>query len=150
MAVAAPLLLMAGTTVQAVGSMKQAAAAENAASFNRVTAMQNAELASQQAKEEERSYRILARKQLGDMRANYAASGISLDASAQDILEESAATAEMDALRIKHSGKLKSLGYSNEASLYKMQGDAAKQTGVFSATSALLGGGYKALDRGYF
>ena len=149
MAVAAPLLLMAGTTVQAVGSMKQAAAAENAASFNRVTAMQNAELASQQAMEEERSYRILARKQLGDMRANYAASGISLDASAQDILEESAATAEMDALRIKHSGKLKALGYTNDAALYKMQGDAARQQGSISAAGTLLGGGAKFLDRGY-
>lgn len=150
MAVAAPFLLMAGTTMQVVGQMKQAAAMENAASFNKAASLQNAQLATQQAAEEERSYRVMARKQLGDMRANYAASGIELDGSAQDILEQSAATAEMDALRIKHGGQVKSAGYRNDAQLYGMQGQAARDQGYFSAAGTLLGGGYKGFEKGYF
>lgn len=150
MAAAAPLLLLAGTATQVYGQMQQAAAMENAASFNRATAIQNAQLATQQAAEEERSYRVLARKQLGDMRASYAASGITLDGSAQDILEESAATAEMDALRIKHGGQVKAQGYRNDANLYGMQGRAAREQGYYSAAGTLLGGGYKGLEKGYF
>jgi hypothetical protein len=150
MGAAAPLLLLAGTGVQVVGQMRQAAAAENAATWNAFQAKQNADLSIKQSAEDERSFRIATRKQLGGMRASYGASGVSIDASSLDVLEESAATAEMDALRIRHGGQVKAQGFANDSSLYRMQGQASKEQGYISAAGTLIGGAAKSYEKGYF
>ncbi len=150
MAEAAPILLVAGTAMKFVGQLRQAAGLGAAAKFNQAVSSQNAGLAVKQAAEEERSYRILARKQLGDIRANIGASGVTMEGSAQDILEESAATAEMDALRIRHSGQVKATAFGNDATLYNLQGSSARQQGALSGAGTLLEGGYKGFEKGYF
>lgn len=146
MAAAAPMIILtfATTTMQVVSQMKQSEMADNAASYNAKREYDNAVLSRQQAAEDERSFRVFSRKALGDIRTGYSASGVSLEGSAQDILEESAAEAEMDALRIKHGGEVKAQGFQSDATLSRMKAEAASEGGYFQAAGTLLGGAKQA------
>lgn len=151
MAAAAPFLILGSAAIKGIGQLKQAAAMRKAANFNADVAEQNAQFSLQESAANERSFRVMARKQLGDMRANYGASGIvASESSAQDILEESAATAEMDALRIRHQGELKAYGYRQDAKLNRMSAANAMPQGLLSASGTLLDGLGTGYEKGYF
>ena len=151
MAAAAPFLILGSAAITGIGQLKQAAAMRKAANFNADVAEQNAQFSLQESAANERSFRVMARKQLGDMRANYGASGIvASESSAQDILEESAATAEMDALRIRHQGELKAYGYRQDAKLNRMSAANAMPQGLLSASGTLLDGLGTGYEKGYF
>ena len=128
----------------AVGAIHQAQAEASAANYNSAVANQNAEQAIAQAAEEERRTRVIARKQIGAARAAYGASGVSLEGSPLDVLGEMAATAEMDALTVRHAGRVRAAGYMNEARLDKFRAKTARTGAYFGASGALLGGGAKA------
>lgn len=138
----------AGSAVSAIGSIVQGQAASDAAGFNAQVAEQNATMTRQQGAEDERRFRVSAKKHLGDMRANYGASGIQLDGSALAILEESAATAELDALTIKHGANVRARAYEQEADLARYSGRQAKIGSYFGAGSSLLLGGAQAFGYG--
>jgi hypothetical protein len=143
---AVPIIaLAAGGLMSAVGAINQGNSAKAAADYNAQVAEQNAELSRQQGIEEERRTRIMAKKQLGDMRANYGASGITLEGSPLDILEESAAAAELDALTVRHAGDSRAIGYRNEAAQERFSGRQARTSGYFSASGSLLSGAGQAM-----
>jgi hypothetical protein len=145
----APILMGVSAALSAVGSIQQANAQSSAAKFNARMGEQNAILAEQQAAEDERLQRLKGRKAIGATRAGYGASGVNLEGSPQDILEESAAAIELDALKIRHEGQIRANAYRSGAALDRAQGSAARTSGYLSATSALLGGGIRVYDRLY-
>jgi hypothetical protein len=119
-------LATVGLTV--ASSVQQRKAANNAA-----------DQAQQAARENARRQSIEARKRIGLMRANYGASGVAIEGSALDVLEESAANAELDRLTILHGGTL-------DANRYRAAGRAAFAQGVTSAAGDLLGGAVSTYD----
>lgn len=121
----------------------QAGAESAAENYNADIAMQNATMANNQAAEEERKNRVQSKKQLGDIRASYGSSGVNIDGSALDVLEESAANAELDSLQIKHGGQVKARAYENEANLDRFRAKNAKVAGYFGAASSVLNSGSK-------
>jgi len=129
---------VAGTAIQAVGAIREGQAAQAAANFNAQVATQNSAQAVLQAKEEERRHRIIARKQRGTQRVAAAAGGIEVTGSALDVLSESAANAELDALTIRHAGEIGALGFLNEARLSRFEGRAARTAAGFRAVGFLL------------
>lgn len=123
---------------KAAGSVAEGNAARNAGEFNAQIAENNARLSRQQAAEDERVFRVSSRKELGSIRSGYAAGGITSEGSAQDVLEESAANAELDALKIKHGGEVRAKGFEADAELSRAKGEAAQTSATFSAAGSLL------------
>jgi hypothetical protein len=134
-------LIIAG--VSAAGAIQSAIASSNAAKFNASIANRNAQLATLNAQEQERRQRRLGRKRLGALRANIGASGVALTGTPLDLLADSAAQEELDALTIRHQGKLKSTSLNLQSGLLKTQAKNELISGGLKAGSALLLGASK-------
>jgi len=148
MAGPAAILLGAGALLNAYGAYQQGVAARAAGEYNAKVAEQNAQIARETAAEEERRKRIETRRQLGQMRSARGASGIQLDGSALDVLQDSAATAELDALTIRHQGEVQAFGYESQARMARMEGEAGYQAGMIGAAGSLLNAGGQAYGQG--
>lgn len=147
---AAPIIIgLIGAGVQAVSMIKQGQDASNAAAFNADRAQKNAVISRQQAGEDARSFRIFARKQLGDIRSAYGASGVTMEGSPQDVIENGAANAELDALKIIHGGEIKAQGFQSDATLDSAMARSSGQSGYLSAAGTLLSSGAKAYGNYY-
>lgn len=140
--------MLIGPAISAIGQIREGEAANSAAQYNAQVAEQNAQTTLAQSAEEERRLRVMARKQIGDARANYGASGVSLEGSPLDVLEESAATAELDALTVRYGGQQKAQAYRNEAKLERFRGKNSKTSGYLSAAGTLFQAGGKAAASG--
>jgi len=140
---AASILGLVGTGLNAIGQIQAGQAQQDAANYNAQIARQNAVLARQQAEEEERRFRVTSRKELGAMRTGYGASGVTLEGSPMDILEDAAYIAEIDALTIRQGGRQKAMSYTNQARLDKLRGKTQKKQAYFGAASTALMGGSK-------
>lgn len=136
----AAALVAGGAALGAVSAIRSGNAEYQAQQYNAQMAEQNAALAESQAAEEERRQRVLAKKQLGDIRASYGASGITQEGSPTEILEESAANAELDALMIRHGGQVRASQYRNQAALSRFMGKEARIGGYLSAAGSLFRG----------
>lgn len=147
-----PLILgsiaAAGGIFNAIGNIKKGSAAKNAAEYNADLAFKNAEDTLALGAEEERRVRVIARKQIGQSRANIGASGIQIDASALDVLQESAANAELDALGVRYQAFKKAEAFRADAALSRMGGAAARASSLFGAAGSILTGAGDSL--GYF
>src|SRR5262245_1420631 len=93
-----PWIAAAGGVVSAYAAVQQGQATRRAADYNAAVAQQNAVTARNNAAVDEQRQRMLARQTLGRARANYAASGVTMEGSPEDVLAESATQAEWDAL----------------------------------------------------
>lgn len=129
-----------GLGIKTIGAVRQGEAEGAAADYNAAVDEQNAQLALKQAGEQERRTRLISRKQIGKQRANIGSSGITLEGSALDALEESAANAELDALNVRYQGQLQAYAYRTRSQLYRYQGKNARTTGYLNAAGILVGG----------
>lgn len=123
----------------AAGSISQGNANAAAANYNADIASQNAALTRAQGAENERKARVAARKQLGDMKASAGATGVSAD-SYFDVIGESAANAELDALNVRYDAESRATAYDNEARIQRFSAKQSKTAGRINAVSSLLGG----------
>jgi hypothetical protein len=130
----------AGTLIQAIGTLQGGSAEEEAAKRNAAQSSRNAAEIRRQAEEDERAYKIMAQRQLGDIRSGYAAGGVALEGSALDVLQESAATSERNALNIKREGEARARAFEDEAEGFSQAGRSAKTASYYGAAGALLGG----------
>ena len=143
---AAAALAVGGMAMQAIGSIGEGNAEYEAQQLNARNSLYNARLAREQAQDDARRQRISADKQLGDMRSSYAASGVvSSQGSALDVLQESAAAAELDNLMIKHQGEMRARGYEQESQVAQMRGRAARTRGYMNAGGGALSGASRLL-----
>ena len=143
MSVAAGMMI-AGTAMSVIGNLQEGDAAYDAAQLNASGLDENAKQVLIKSKEDERAYRVIARKDIGAMSANYSASGITLSGSALDVLGEAAATAEGDAINIKRQGQLQAAGLRREADIERGRGATARRNAQWGAAAALLQGGASA------
>mgnify|MGYP000855960130 CR=1 FL=1 len=137
-----------GSAISAYGSLQQGEAGKAAADYNSQVAEENAVTARQQAKEQARRESISSEKLLGQMRAGYGASGVTMSGSAMDVLQESAANAELDRLTTLYAGDVKATAYKNESRLEKFKGNQAQTAGQIGAAAALLDGAAKMGKKG--
>jgi hypothetical protein len=125
--------------------MYSAQAQSNAAKYNKIVAEQNAVASRDSARVEEQRQRMMAAKHIGQMRANYGATGVSIDSFA-DVLADSETNAELDALLIRHSGEMRARGYQNGATREGARAKNSRTAGYISAAGELIGGGARAYD----
>lgn len=125
--------------VTAVGAIQQAQAAKKAANYNAQLADENAKIARQQGDSHAAQIRRQSVLGLGDMRASFAANGVSLEGSALDVMADSAYQYELDKQNARYNAELKARGYSNEAQLQRARGESAMTAGYLKAGSSLIG-----------
>jgi len=154
MAFAIPLIMLAGGAVAAYGSIKQAEAQQSAANYNAAMADQNARIALEQAGAQASLQRQRATQIQGSVMAGYSAAGVTSDGSPSDVLAMSVSNAALDEQNILYMGRLRSIGYVNEATLDRFSGRTAQEQGQLNAASSLLTSvgratyGYSGMARG--
>lgn len=135
------VLLAASAAISAVGSIRQAQATAAAANYNAQVADRNATVARQQAAADEVRQRSVNSRRLGSIRAAYGASGVTMEGTPLEVLEDSAAQAELDALTIRYKGELAAIGANDEATLQRSRAKNARAEGNISAAGTLLRAG---------
>jgi hypothetical protein len=124
------------------GEAEQAAAEANARAAERAAgwAERNAGLAYTQSLEEARREEVSNRKALGGIRAAYGASGIRMDGSAKDYLEDNAAIAAANVTAIKYKGQLAAEAYKQQAQQYRAQGESYQGQADYASSAGIVGG----------
>jgi hypothetical protein len=129
------------TVVGIASSIGQAQQAKSAANYNAKVAENQAISARQEAAANADMQRRRSAKTLGSMQANYAASGVTLEGSPLEILEQSARESELDRQTILWSGESRAAGYEATADLERTRGKNAMASGMLSAAGTAIKGG---------
>lgn len=147
--------------IGALGAIQSANAQAAAAEYNAKIQERNAIIADQNRKQAIQTAEITAtdkrrdnRRILASMRAAYGTSGLEMAGSPLDVLEDTAVEQELDVQRIRYEGRARAregaiqmLGLREEATLSRMEGQAAKTAGYIGAAGQLVGGIGTALTR---
>ena len=135
---------MASDVIQSIGQFESGEAQKQAYDFNANIAEQNARQSELIGAQEERHQRIMGRKALGQMRSAYGASGVTMEGSPMEVLAESAANAELDALNVAYARKSQAVNFRNEARAGRFAGSQAQIAGRIGAAASLMSGAEKA------
>jgi hypothetical protein len=133
--------LTAGSGALAAASQIEAAnAAEDVARYNASIRSIQARDAVERGELEEREFRRRASRVLGAQRAAFGASGVQLDSgSPLDVLEDTAATAELDALTIRSNAQREAFAFEAGATAFRNEADNVRRLGQLQATGTILG-----------
>lgn len=127
----------------AIGSIQQGFASKQQAEYNAGVAEQNATAARQQAALDESTSRKKSAMLLGTIRARAAANTGDIGGSALDVLSDSAAEAELEALTLRYRGEVRARQMESEAAIERRRGQSAVLEGFVGAGTRLLtAGGY--------
>ncbi len=146
-------LIGAGLGLQALSSLTAGISARQNARFNARIAENNAELsrrlaedARQRGRIEEQRSRLESARLKGRQAAALAANGVALDSgSPLQVLSDSAALGELDALQIRANAEreafqhlLRRSDFLNESTLSRARGNQALMQGIFRSGGSLL------------
>ena len=133
----------------ATGAVMSGIAAKDAASFNSAVAKQNARTAQTSAAAEAMLLERRKRRIIGTQLATMSAAGIDItSATADDIIYDTALSAEMDKLSLLYKGDVEATNYRSAASLASFQGKSAYIGGMISAGGSILSGAASASASG--
>lgn len=135
----APIVMVAGAAMSAIGQLQQAQTAKAVGRYNQQLGERNAAIARDQTASEIVRQQRTARRVQGAARAAYGASGVTMEGSPLDVLEDNATQAELDTLTLKYRGELRARGYEQAGSMARFEGDQAARAGRLRAASTLLG-----------
>lgn len=126
--------------MQALPILVEGKQAQRAADFNAATMEAEARIARQQGGAREEQQRRRAREFLGTQRAAAGQAGVGLGGSIADVLGDSAAEAELDALNIRYESNLQALGMENQAAITRWQGKELKRQARAKAVATIISG----------
>lgn len=152
----------AASTIQSVNAQRQAGKAQIAqneyqarmAEENAKIAQQNAAMERQQGIEEARLQRIKVAQAIGSQKTAMAANGVDItQGTALDVIEDTAAMGELDALQTRYNYERKALAYeaqgynySNQANLDRIAGQNAYSASQYNSLATGLEGITKTAD----
>jgi hypothetical protein len=131
--------MLASTALTVAGQVQSSRAQSAAASANAAMQRQEADSARAIGSARQEAQRRRARELLGEQRAAIGQAGIGWGGSAQDVLEQSAATAELDTMNIGYESELQARGLMSRANISEFEGKQAKKAGMLRAGTTLLG-----------
>lgn len=149
------LLQIAGAGIGAIGAIKSAsaqnrqqsathAATIQASNYNAAVAKENAAMARKQAAADAERQDRERRLRAGANVARVGGSGVQLEGSVLDVLEDNALNEELDKLRIIHSGEVQAIGFERDSELSLQTGRNApkpvRKSGFAGAASSVLRG----------
>lgn len=126
--------------MQALPILVEGKQAQRAAEFNAATMEAEARIARAQGGAREEQQRRRAREFLGTQRAAAGQAGVGLGGSIADVLGDSAAEAELDALNIRYESNLQALGMENQAAITRWQGKELKRQARAKAVASIISG----------
>lgn len=136
----ATVATVVGTGMSVYSAIKGGNAQVQSANYDANQAAQSAITVRRQSEVEAGRIRRQGDRALGEIRAAYAASGVDASGTPTEVLADSAAQVELDALTARYNGELQALGYERTAALdYQRAKDAATATKI-GAVSALING----------
>ncbi len=142
-------IAIAATVVSAgVGTYSAVASAQaqkDTAKFNEDVARNQAISEQQKAAFEAQQVRRRNMLRLGEQRAAYAKSGVTIEGG-NDVIYDSALQGELEALSSLYGGNTAAQYYQTKAKLIGMEGKNAARAGYLSAGSTLLGGAAKTAE----
>ena len=148
MAVAIPVMMYVAAGLSAVAAVQQGKAASAAATFNAISATQDAAAARSEALAQSIQTQRETVLRIGAIRAAGGASGGTGEGSVLDVVADVAAQSELERQFVLYKGEARARGYERTAQLDFMQARAAREAGNINAATAALGGGYKAYSAG--
>ena len=136
----APLMLLAAGS-QAVGSIQQGRAERKQADFQARVARQQAASEKQISADQERDYRKSQSARLAEIRASMGASGTDTSTGTPLMsLADFEGETELNALRIRRGGEIRSRRLEEQAGFLRSAGRSAQRTGFVRGGSSLLTG----------
>lgn len=139
-AVTAVVIAAIGVSMAAVSASEQSRAQKASAEYNAMVAKKNAEAAKKQAAEEERRFRIQARKEAAANRARLGKAGLQPTGSALELLQSNARQAEEDAQQIRMYGNYNQQGFLRDARFARAAGGAAARATQMRASGQIASG----------
>lgn len=134
----APVLMVAGAAMSAIGQLQQAQTARAVGRYNQQLGERSAGIARDQTAAEITRQQRTARRVQGAARAAYGASGVTMEGSPLDVLEDNATQAEIDTLTLRYRGELRAQGYEQEGSMARFRGNQQARAGRMAAAGTLL------------
>lgn len=139
---------VAGTAMSTVSAIQQGKAQEEQYRYQARVAQENAEIAEnnaaterQQGIEEARLQRIKAAQVIGSQKTSMAANGVDVtQGTALDVIEDTAAMGELDALQTRYNYERKALAYEAEANNFQNQGNLDMLAGQNAYSAGLMNG----------
>lgn len=143
------ILTIASLAVSAYSAVQQQRAQNAAAEYNRKVQLNNAQIAEMRAKSveergavQEKQLRLQIAQKKGQQRSALAASGVVVDeGTALEILEDTAALGEEDALTLRHNTAMEAWGLRTQRFAFESQAELAgaqKSSAALAGTSSLL------------
>jgi hypothetical protein len=139
-------LTVIGGLVSAVGTVMQAQAASAAAEQNAKIADYNAQVAERnratalaQADSESRDLARQHRRQLAQIRVAYGTSGLTMEGTPLDVIEDTALEQELDQEKTRYKGQLRAIGYQDEENNYKMKAELHRMEAKSAKTAGFIG-----------
>jgi len=141
-------MMAAGTVVSAYSAYQQGKMQRDLNEYNAQIAENNKILAEQKYALDLKEHQKRYRKLLGKQRVSYAKSGVAIEGSAIDVIEEGAIDSAWQVAIMKYNRDVKKAGYTASAQRSRFVGDAAYYAGKWNAAGTLLSGGSKTYKYG--
>lgn len=139
-AITSAVVVGAGTLLTVYGQQEQKKAALRAGQLNAEQAEKNAVLAQQQADEDARQFRLSFRRDNERNITAVAASGIKMEGSPLEVLQDNAANAERDYQNIKAGGEQAAENYRFQGQMYREGASAAGRAADIASAATILNG----------
>lgn len=135
------MMMIAGAGMSLIGTLNSSNADEAAARYNRESNLWAAAETDRQTASQEAMFRKQTKKFMGDQRTAYGAAGVTTEGSPLEVMAETAAQAEYDALQLRNEGVFRANQYRREAGMEGGKADAIVRARRFQIASSVLGGG---------
>jgi len=140
-------LSVAGTALGIIGEKNEAEAQAEAAEFEASRADRNSRLVIASAGLEQGIVRREGRRDIGTIRAAFSASGVTSDLSGADVIADSRAIIEANALAIRDKAILQSDSFLREAIQFRKRAKQAREGGELAAIATGVVGAANLLKR---
>ena len=141
-------MMAAGTVVSAYSAYQQGKMQKQLNEYNAQIAENNAILASQKYEIDKKDQLRRYRRLVGDQRVSFAKSGVMMEGSAIDIMEESALSNAWELAKMKYNADVEKAGYQASATKSRFVGESAYYAGKMNAASTLLTSGTETYQYG--
>ena len=138
----------AGTVVSAYSAYQQGKMQRDLNEYNAKIAENNKVLADQQYAIDHKEHQKRYRRLLGNQRVSYAKSGVTMEGSVIDVIEDSAIASNWEIQKMKYNRDVRKAGYTASATRSRFVGQSAYWAGKMNAAGTLLTDGMDTYNYG--
>ena len=141
-------MMAAGTVVSAYSAYQQGKMQRDLNEYNAKIAENNKVLADQQYAIDHKEHQKRYRRLLGNQRVSYAKSGVTMEGSVIDVIEDSAIASNWEIQKMKYNRDVRKAGYTASATRSRFVGQSAYWAGKMNAAGTLLTDGMDTYNYG--